>query len=120
MEGVRAIDSATNSFFGLLEGTGCVCMCEIGPHNTWRSGGPGDGLAPYLVEQTAWSWLHLLFSGDCTASATRSTGAWEGISYEAPATAAASIACHVPLAKNTHTKMSDVLLPRFMSVQCSF
>lgn len=95
-----------------------VFVCEIRSRNAWHSCGPEDGLAPYSVEQTAWSRLHLLFSGNCTASATRSAGAWEGISYEACATAAASTACHVPLAKNTRTELSAVLLARFMAVHC--
>lgn len=101
LKGVRAIGSATNSLFGLLEGTGCVYLYETGSRNT----SPGR----YMVQEiglplTQWNNLHghgCTFFRVVTASGTHSAGAWEGISHEAHATETASIACHMPLAKNT-------------------
>lgn len=88
-----------------------VDVCEIDSCSTWHCCGAGDGLFPYtpLLTTNCASYLHLLFSCNCTATDTHSARAWEEISYKATA-AAAFIVCYLLLAKHINTKISDVFL----------
>lgn len=83
-------------------------MCEIGSWNTWHCCGAGDGLFPYSLAYNSGSQLHLHFSCNCTTTATHTARAWGETSNKA--TAAASIACYLSLAKNINTKISDMFL----------